>query len=655
MMTLRCVAMPFRGDSMPWNDDLAGQSLHVAASNARRLRVRAGPGTGKTFTLMRRIARLLEEGVHPEQILVSTFTRVAAADLRNVVVKLNAPGAEQVRASTIHGLCFGILGRNEVLEITGRVPRPLLDFECRFLLEDLSGNDYGNIHRKRKRLKAFESAWARLQSEQPGWPVDPADRSFQNALLDWLRFHRAMLIGELVPEALRYLRNNPVAPELNEFTEILIDEYQDLNVAEQAVVDLLAHSANLTIVGDEDQSIYSFKYAHPAGIKNFHQANDDTVDRMLTTCRRCPAWIVEISNHLINCNTRQTHHELNIHHGNGRGEVRVVQWPDTKTEANGLARFIALRVETEQVNPGRILVLSPSRMLGYAIRDALNEAGIHAESFFQEQALDGDPKKIEKSCTQQAMTLLRLVAHPLDAVALRCWCGFGSGNLRAPAWKRMQQLCDEVSRPPAELLEDIRDGRRVLKHGAGLRERMTKLQKRLQNLDGLMGQELIDKLFPDGDDQLQSLRELAMSTADDADAVTILDTVSSTITQPEMPADVDYVRVMSLYKSKGLTADLVIVIGCVGGLIPRIDHELTPEEQREALEEQRRLFYVALTRARETLVLSSFTRLPTHEAHRLGMRVRGHGQHVRTQTSRFIEELGPTRPDPTLGEQLLCV
>ena len=169
---------------MPWNDGLAGQSLEVAASTARRLRVRAGPGTGKTFTMMRRIARLLEEGVHPRQILLSTFTRVAAADLRNAVVDLNAPGAEQVQASTVHGLCFRILGQNEVLAITGRFPRPLLDFECRFLLEDLGADNYGNIFARRKRLKAFESAWARLQTEEPGWPIDPTDRAFQHELLE---------------------------------------------------------------------------------------------------------------------------------------------------------------------------------------------------------------------------------------------------------------------------------------------------------------------------------------------------------------------------------------------------------------------------------------------------------------------------------------
>ena len=263
---------------MSWDDDLTGAAFHVASSDAPRLRVRAGPGTGKTFSLMRRIARYLEEGVHPKRILVSTFTRIAASDLKSAVAELDAPGALFVQATTIHGLCFGILSRHEVLDITGRVARPLLDFECRFMLEDLKLPEFGDIHRRRKRLKAFEAAWARLQDELPGWPTDPLDRWFQDSLLDWLRFHRAMLIGELVPEALRYLQSNPEAQELNRFAHVIVDEYQDLNVAEQRVVDLLASDATLTVVGDEDQSIYSFKHAYPDGIRDFDERNQETED-----------------------------------------------------------------------------------------------------------------------------------------------------------------------------------------------------------------------------------------------------------------------------------------------------------------------------------------------------------------------------------------
>ena len=145
---------------MPWNDDLGGDALHIAGSDASPLLVRAGPGTGKTFTLMRRIARFLERGTAPKRILVCTFTRTAAADLKKAVIALNAPGAGEVEATTIHGHCFGILMRDDALASTGRVPRPLMDFEQRFLLEDVGSGNFGDIHKRRKRFKAFEAAWA---------------------------------------------------------------------------------------------------------------------------------------------------------------------------------------------------------------------------------------------------------------------------------------------------------------------------------------------------------------------------------------------------------------------------------------------------------------------------------------------------------------
>jgi hypothetical protein len=87
--------------------------------------------------------------------------------------------------------------------------------------------------------------------------------NFQVSLIAWLGFHEGMLIGEIIPELYRYLRNNPAAPERSMYDHVLVDEYQDLNKAEQAVVDLLCGTASLCIVGDDDQSLYSFKHAHP--------------------------------------------------------------------------------------------------------------------------------------------------------------------------------------------------------------------------------------------------------------------------------------------------------------------------------------------------------------------------------------------------------
>ena len=638
---------------MPWDQGLEGPSLQIAGSDHSPLRVRAGPGTGKTFTLMRRIARLLENGTRPRQILVSTFTRTAAGDLKQELEHLDVEGAASVQATTVHALCFRILARNEVLEITGRVPRPLLEFERRFLLQDLQFEEFGNLHARRRRLTAFESAWARLQSEQPGWPNDPADQRFHQHLLDWLRFHDAMLIGELVPEALRYMRNNPASPERTSFAHILVDEYQDLNAAEQGFVQLIAENARLTIIGDEDQSIYSFKYAHPEGIADFHVRHPETHDETLEQCRRCPTNIVEMANRLISANRRRTNRVLAARPENGAGEVRIVQWPSMEREAQGLAEFIERRIRLGQVEAGRVLVLAPRRQFGYGVRDALNALGVQAHSFFQEEALEGDPTKLNRCRVQRAFTLLTLAANPEDGVALRCWCGFGSADLRRGAWDRIRALCaaNAVSLPIA--LDDLEAGGSAISHGTHVVARLRELREQLQHLAPLRGEALVDALFPDNEPDFIQLRMMAVGLEEDADAAQLLERLRTSITQPELPTDVDYVRVMSLHKSKGLTADLVVVMGCVEGLIPTLPRNAEQAELGAALEEQRRLFYVSITRAREILVMSSVTDLPRDRAYRMGVEVRGRGNTVRTIASRFIDELGPTRPAPVSGRQFL--
>jgi len=123
---------------MHWNDNLTGSALRIAGNPNSPLRVVAGPGTGKIFALMRRVARLLEEGAASRRILVCTFTRTAADDLYREISRLGIVGINDIVAGTLHAFCFRLLSQAEVLINTGRTPRPLLDFETRFMLEDLS-------------------------------------------------------------------------------------------------------------------------------------------------------------------------------------------------------------------------------------------------------------------------------------------------------------------------------------------------------------------------------------------------------------------------------------------------------------------------------------------------------------------------------------
>src|SRR6266704_4491949 len=206
-----------------WMDNLTGAARRIAETDRSPLRVLAGPGTGKTFALMRRVMRLLETGVRPEDVLVCTFTRTAARDLQRELVRMGVPGSDRVRTGTVHGFCLYVLSRAEVFPVTKRVPRTLLKFEEKFLLADLRGTNGEQLTALGKRLDAFGAAWARLQSDTPGWPQDARDQAFLAVLEPWLQFHEAMLVEELVTEGLRFVRDNPASPHRLGFAHVLVD------------------------------------------------------------------------------------------------------------------------------------------------------------------------------------------------------------------------------------------------------------------------------------------------------------------------------------------------------------------------------------------------------------------------------------------------
>jgi hypothetical protein len=113
---------------MPWNDGLTGTALQIASTKETPLRVMAGPGTGKSFAMKRRVARLLEENANPRRILAVTFTRNAAASVFEDLLNLGVEGSDLILAKTLHAYCFGLLGQQEVFDFLGRVARPLVTF-----------------------------------------------------------------------------------------------------------------------------------------------------------------------------------------------------------------------------------------------------------------------------------------------------------------------------------------------------------------------------------------------------------------------------------------------------------------------------------------------------------------------------------------------
>lgn len=567
---------------MAWNDGLTGAALQIASTPDSPLRVMAGPGTGKSFALKRRVARLLEEGTPPDRILAVTFTRNAAANLIDDLKSLGLDGSDFIVAGTLHRFCFRLLSQNEVLALSGRTPRPVvtftsklvLQFEGHTMLADLvAAGNFGGKRDCTKRILAFEAAWARLQSEEPGWPQDPVDAEFQNALLGWLTFHRAMLIGELVPEAYRYLRDNPACEARSAFDYVVVDEYQDLNRAEQELLDLLAANGETMIVGDVDQSIYGFRYANPEGIEEYADTHPHTHDEDLDECRRCPKRAVAIADRLIRHNhPGDAEPRLRPKPSNPEGEIYIVQWPSIEEEVAGLGDYVSWLIHNRNYAPGEILVLTPRRRIGYRIRDHIAAAGEPVHSFYYEEALEEDE-------AQLAFALLTLLTDLEDRVALRWWLGYGASTHRVGPYRRLREHCQATGQSPWQALTALETGELQLPQTGSLVERFQELKQNLGQLEDKQPTEVVDILLPDGADATRVLREAALLALPECETTgDLFRALRVTVTQPEMPQEGDFVRIMSLHKSKGLTSRAVIVAGCIRGLIPFEDRDATNEE-----------------------------------------------------------------------------
>jgi len=185
---------------------------------------------------------------------------------------------------------------------------------------------------------------------------------------------------------------------------------------------------------------------------------------------------------------------------------------------------------------------------------------------------------------------------------------------------------------------------------------VAKYKELLGSLDSLRPiqlRDLVDALLPSGNESCSVIREAALLELDELEtSEDLLGCMRTTVTQPVIPEEVDYVRVMSLHKAKGLTSKVAIVAGCTHGLVPFVDLDETPDEAAATLQEQRRLFYVAITRCTETLVISSALRMARQFAWKIGARVvPRRGPIARTLASQFIDELGPKAPRARRGTE----
>jgi DNA helicase-2/ATP-dependent DNA helicase PcrA len=656
---------------MTWNNEIdkGSPAYNLAASDAATIRAVAGPGSGKSFAIKKRILRLLEQKVNPEKILAITFTRTAAQDLKTEISSLGVKGAEQVHSRTVHSHALRILMEEGVLEQTGRYPRMVIEHEQQPILRDIDREEFGGVKDKKQLLEGYLAGWARLQQDDAGFVQSPNDENFKTDLINWFDFHSGILVGEVIPIVISYLRNNPATEHIEKYDYILVDEFQDLNKSEQEFIRLIRGESNLVIVGDDDQSIYGFKFAHPQGIQEVETLFGDYYDVPFDVCRRCPTLVTQMASELISKNPNRTLGNLNHFEGNPEGEVNIVQWTDFDSEIIGLSDFIAKELEKGIIEPKDILILTPRRKIGYRLRNRILNKDIPVKSYFREAI-------IEKQNVQLAFSLMNLIANPDDKISLRFLLGFDSPDYRKNQYARLKDIAEEQKKSIKEVLDLILLGELPETH---LKSIIATYRKILEDIPHLRKtiitepENALSNFFvktPDDEDDFYELDQVYRSVIEEIGIEKlekienfqewfkeVMDLLLTTIALPQIPDDIDHIRIMSLHSSKGLSAKLVILTSMIDPLIPFLPDTDDKNVIALANQEARRLFYVAITRCKASkdydgrLVVSSFLSIPGIEAARMGIRANPKAT-LRTRTTRYVSDFGAVSPKPIIGTEL---
>lgn len=339
-------------------------AARAALSSSRAIQVVGGPGTGKTLTIVRRVARLLAAGAAPDDMLVLAATRSAADALRARVAACGIAGADAVQVCTPAQFFELVLGCPEARAFTGRAPRVLADFEERILMEDMKACGL-KPKRLREMLKFFFREWTELGDEREGFLVEDDEHVVHDAIKRHLRLRNAMLPVELGNMAVKFLRDAPCVPARCRRAHVLADDYQDYARATQLACDLIARES-LMVCGNVNQQVETAEaYPFPQGFAAFAQEHAGCEVVTLTESLRCPPRIAAVGNGLAQAGGMGECTLVAVGERAGRqrvgaagvagasraigglaarddlpGDVRFVQWVDPNAEFMSIARYL---------------------------------------------------------------------------------------------------------------------------------------------------------------------------------------------------------------------------------------------------------------------------------------------------------------------------
>lgn len=632
---------------MPWDDDLRPQQKEAAGLARGEIVLLAGPGTGKTFVLVRRVQFLVEtQEVPARRITALTFTRAAASEMRDRLVRRLGAEGQSVRVSTLHSYALRELLRQGAAGLPLPV-RVVGDWEERWVIVDELARMLGRSTRDiRDAILRLADDWDTLAADGQGWQDGFPDPQFLEAWRHHREIYGYTLRPELVYQLLCELRTNPRFSPLPPCEVVLVDEYQDLNLCDLTTIRTLANRAGAEVfaAGDDDQSIYSFRHAHPNGIRNFVEDYPGANQPVLTECLRCGQGIVDLANWVIAQEADRIPKQL-VSVTEWPGEVHLLRFRDQAREADEVAQIIRAEVDGG-ARPEDVLILlrsDPDGRVSRAIVDAL--AGQHLRAYLP-RAAQGDEERIQALVEYLILAQALAEEHRIDDLALRSLLQLEPNGIGATRLWTASTYCLEHGVRFAAALEAFRNDPTVFR-GTGVQgfiaaadeilERATQFEQqgdepfegwitRIAGLLGIAGDDLASVQAIGAEAQAEIERQAAEGLVGLSFAQAMAASLSK-VADTLPPVYPDRVTITTMHGAKGLSADVVFVLQAE-------DEAMPGNAAGIAYDESRRLLYVSLTRARRKLFIGACER-------RTGPhRFIGAAEAIRRTLTRFLRDFG---------------
>jgi ATP-dependent DNA helicase UvrD/PcrA len=610
----------FSGRPAALLDDLTMPQRAAVEHRGGPLLIIAGAGSGKTRVLTRRIAHLLATGdAPPWGILAITFTNKAADEMRSRVAELVGPPAEKMWVSTFHSACLRILRTNADRLGYRSAFTVYDDTDSRRMIEMITselGFDQkrlparavqGVISQAKAELIDFETFGEEARSGPDPFRKRIADvyTQYQQRLLaaNAFDFDDLLMVTANLLQACDDVRE--VYQE--RFRHILVDEFQDTNHAQNEIVKLLGEAhGNVCVVGDSDQSVYRWRGADIRNILEFERAFPNVTTIMLEQNFRSTQTILDAANAVISNNIGRQAKEL-FTVGDTGGPIKRYRAEDERDEASWVSSEILRLHTSEGLTWGDMAVFYRTNAQSLPLETSMKFSGIPYK-------VVGGAKFYDRKEIKDILAFVRVLANPDDEVSARRVVnvpkrGIGDTSVaRLAAWAQTEHV------PFTEAIDRAAEAGlsgKALKGAQDLSKTLAELRPLVQTVNpadfvqlvadrtGYLA-ELVAEHTHEADGRIENLAELATQAADFDDVMGFLETVALVADSDELDSDGTRVSLMTLHTAKGLEYPAVFVVGLEEGIFPHFRSLSEPSE----LEEERRLFYVGITRARRHLAIS---------------------------------------------------